>query len=72
MLNNVSNFASDVQVHVGLLPKERDGMSAILCVLPQCAMVLMGKCALFLAIEIKLGQVVLPLGTVWMLALLPN
>jgi hypothetical protein len=29
-LNNVSNSASDVQVHVGLLPKERDRMSAIL------------------------------------------
>jgi hypothetical protein len=29
-LNNVSNSTSDVQVHVGLLPKERDGMSAIL------------------------------------------
>jgi hypothetical protein len=29
-LNNVCNSASDVQVHVGLLPKERDGMSAIL------------------------------------------
>jgi hypothetical protein len=30
VLNNVSNSASDVQVHVELLPKEHDGMSAIL------------------------------------------
>jgi hypothetical protein len=35
-------------------------------------MVLMGKCALFLAVELKLRQVVLPLGTVWTLALSPN
>jgi hypothetical protein len=30
LLNNVSNSASDVHVHAGLLPNERDGMSAIL------------------------------------------
>jgi hypothetical protein len=34
VLNNVSNSASDVQVHVGLLPKEHGGMSAILLCTP--------------------------------------
>ncbi len=52
-MNNVSNSASDVQVHLGLLPKERDGMSAILLRTPSMCNCVNGQVCIVLSRRAK-------------------